>query len=313
MAVAHKLKPFIREFSLQSVHNICYGRYDRYLVTFSHYDRSIELFIDARLAALDRPSYERLRSLIQSNSNGYGVRSFQLTATGLSVVVGDKNADSLLDFFYMLINELQYLKVEGCESCTNCGRPIEGDEVIIKLGRHTHTCDVTCAARIQNGAHNNEKTVPTGHPVPGFLGALLFSLAATALYLYLGHRGVFCSWVAMLIPVAAALVFRLFGGRPSAMMAVVTVLFPLLFFPLAAFGLLSYEAGGMWYEQGYSFSIMELIREVSGYLTNVFSFSDSFVQRQLLAGGAFLALGLLFALPSCKGKKAAPYFLRLKG
>lgn len=312
MAVSGKLKPFIREFSLKCEYDVCYGVYENYLVTFSHYDKSIELFIDSRLGTLDRASYERLRGIIQSNANGYGVKSFQLTATGLSVVVGDKEADTLLDFFYMLVNELRYLKVPGCEVCTNCGRAIDGESAVIKLGRHVHTCDRQCADRIERGSADVKKPSSNGRPVLGFVGALILCVLSCAVYLFFGYKGWFCSWAVMLMPIFAFLGFRLFGGRPSLGAGISCVVAPLLVFPLASFSLLTYMSGEQWLSGGYSFSVRELIECVKNYILNSFSLSDPFVVRQLGMGLVFLALGLLFVLPSCRGRKRSPRFARLE-
>ncbi len=313
MSVSGKLKPFVREFSLKCEYDVCYGVYENYLVTFSHYDKSIELFIDSRLGMLDRASYERLRGVIQSNANGYGVKSFQLTATGLSVVVGDKDSDVLLDFFYMLINELRYLKVPGCEVCTNCGRQIEDGQVVIKLGRHVHTCDRQCANRIEQGSSDIKKPTSNGRPVLGLVGALILCVLSSAVYLYFGYRGWFCSWAVMLMPIFAFLGFRLFGGRPSLAAGISCTVAPLVVFPLASFSLLTYLSGVQWFTGGYSFSVRELIECVKNYVVANFSFSDPFVIRQLGMGLAFLALGLLFVLPSCRGRRRTPRFARLDG
>ncbi len=312
MAVSNRLKPFVKEFSLEYSNDVCFGMYDEYLVSFAHFDKSIELFIDARLGTLDRASYERLRGLIQSNSNGYGVKSFQLTATGLSVVVGDKDPDSLLNFFYMLINELRYLKVAGKSVCTNCGRVINGDEVIIKLGRHAHVCDAQCATKIEHSASDKEVPVSRGHSFLGIIGALVLCLASAAVYIYFGYRGWFCAWAAVLMPIGACYGFKLFGGKPSTTMAVTTIVLPAVIFPLSAFALLAYEAGISWYAEGYSFSIRELITQVWEYFITAFNVNSNFVVWQLLTGLAFLVIGYIFAIPSCRGRKLAPHFARLK-
>lgn len=306
------LRHLKKELELSESVGILYGTIEHYLVTFSLKPKSVELFIDAKIDPADTVAVDQLRTFIQSNATGYHVTASSLSNTGISITLTEKDQEVIIELLHLLINELKMLKINGANYCSNCGELIENESKMVKIGSHAHICDDQCADRIMTSDKAKAarvKVVKRG--LPGFLGALIFTAAAAALYYFLGIKALPCYYAAVLIPIAADLGFFLFGGKRGWAKLTSCTLLPLLFFFVAIWGLFIYSVHVQWTADGYVFTFAELITTALENLKASPTLAEGFYSRQLLFGGICMAVGYVATLPTAY-TRPAPYFSLLK-
>jgi hypothetical protein len=310
--MALTLKYLKKELDLKESFGVVYGMFDNYLATFSHKNKEIEIFVDAKVDPSDGEAVGRLRTFIQNNAAGYKITASSLSNTGISITVGIKDQDLVSEFFYLLINQLKILKIRGADYCANCGGAIKGGRKIVKIGSHSHSCDEDCAEKIMSSKRATAaRTKVSRHGFPGFLGALIFCLIGSAPYFYLGYNGYSCAYAAFLIPLAAALGFFLFGGRRGWAKLLTCALVPAAVFLAVSCVLLGYSVYSFWFDAGYVFTVPELASAVLDGLSADGALRDGFIFNQLLTGVFFLLAGYVFTLPTAFARPD-PYFAILK-
>lgn len=306
------LKHLKKELDLIEGFGIYYAVFETYVVTFADKNKETDIFVDAKVDPSDTDAVNRLRTFIQNNANGYKITASSLSNTGVSMTVSEKDQDVVLELFYLLINQLKILKIKGSDYCANCGELIDGRRETVKIGNHAHSCDVECAERIMSSDKAKAaKTKVAKRGLPGFLGALLFTIIGTVPYFILGYNGFPCSYAAVLIPLMCGAGFFLFGGKRGWAKFLSCLLLPLFFYCLGAFALLGYSIYNVWWNLGYVFTISEIISAILNNLKDNDMLREGFVFRQLLFGGVFLLIGYVFTLPNAYSKPE-PYFALLK-
>lgn len=309
--MANSLKHIKKELGFSEGPGLIYGYYDDYMVSFSMLDKEIELFVDAALDENDQDTLNRLRTFLKSNAASYDLTGTSFSPTGISVRAGEKKYEPLLEFFFIFMNQLKLLRIAGKGVCANCGLPIGDNGVLLKIGHHAHTCDDACAQRILTSGKAKAAEKTKKRVFAGTLGAILVGLLGAILYFILGLLGYTCAPAAFLIPLAAALGFYAFGGRPCVGKAVVCFVVPLIVFALVCLVLLGYSVYTAWTAGGYVFTFSELFDSLIGVLRDSAEFREQFLNRQVLFGGIFLLAGFVFTLPTAFAKRE-PYFMILK-
>ncbi len=309
--MANKLKAIRKELGLQDGPGLIYGYFEKYLISINQKDKQFELFVDAEIDENDRTVIETLRDFIKTNASSYGIKNSSLSNTGLSLIISDKKGDELVEFFYLLVNQMKMLHIAGSEYCSNCGAPLGDDSVILKIGAHAHTTDRSCANKIVESKKAKYVNKPKARVFLGFVGALLVGIIGTLPYLYLGYKDYPCFFAAFLIPLFCFFGYGLFGGKPSIGKIIICLLMPVLLFAAASAGLLGYSVFTQWYDAGYVFTIKDLLTTVWQNLLTSSALRETFIYRQVLFGGIFVLAGYVFTLPTCY-KRPIPYFCILK-
>jgi len=310
--MALNLKYLRKELDFTEAAGVVYGCYENYIVTFSLKNKEVEVFVDAKVDPSDTEVVERLRAFIQNNANGYKITASSLSNTGVSMTVRVRDQEVILELFYLLINQLKVLKVSGADRCANCGEEIPDKRKLVKIGAHVHACDAECATRIMSSDKAKAaRTKVSKRGFPGFIGALLFSLVAAIPYFLLGYHGMTCHYAAILIPIACGVGFFLFGGKRGWAKLVTCILLPVLVFAAAAVVTLGYTYYRLLLSQGYVVSIIEISDQIIEAVSPNAELFTVMIQRQLLFGAIFLAIGWLFTVPTAY-QRPDPYFALLK-
>jgi len=306
-----KLKSLKKELDLKSAYGLAYGLVDNYLVTFTQIKNEITIFVDAKVDPEDQTVVEKMRHFIQSSASSYKIVESSLSNTGISLTVSDTDQDLVIELFYLLINQLRLFRIPGADCCSNCGMPIS-DRRIVKIGSHVHACDYECSMRILSSDRAKSVQKPaTSQAVSGFIGALIFSVLGAIPYILLGYNGIPCFFAAVIIPIAAGLGFTLFNGKKGIAKLIFCFILPLAAFASACIGLLANSVYVAWWDNGYVFTVNEVISAVFASIKTSEYIKAEFVMRQLLFGGIFLAIGYIFTLPNAYARPV-PYITVIK-
>lgn len=301
-----------RELDFSESAGVVYGNLDDYIATFSLKAKEIEIFIDAKVDPSNNEVVDKLRTFIQSYANTFKITASSLSSTGVSITVGERDQEGVLELFYHLLNQLKFLKVEGNGICANCGDAIQGKRHLVKIGTHVHACDEVCADRIMSSEKAAvAKTKVKKRGFPAFLGSILFSIIGILPYLVLGYYGLPCYFAAFAIPISCAVGFFLFGGKRGWVKLLTCLVLPVLFFGAAVIGALGYSIYDQWLQAGYYIEVQYVWDAMLAHFHPLTGDLFSTLYDQLMYGGIFVLLGYLFTLPTAYAR-ADPYFAILK-
>ena len=291
------LKKIARELNLKSRYNILYGNVNGYIVSISRNDNAVELFIDSRLVDLPKKISDELETFMSENLAPYGISDYSISKTGLSINVNDKkeNISNIIEFLYCIINELKVLGILGTELCSNCGKTIE-EGVLVKVGAHAHICDEECANKLACSKRTFRSKTKL-HFFAGLIGAIMGSIVALAPWGYLSYFGYYSAPATILIPLLAALGYKIFGGKNCVGKAVCVTVLSFINYALAVGGLVYYKVFKEWRDGGYIFTRSELVSTLLSSFTQRSEIIDKFLYYQIIAGGIFIVLGLVIVLP----------------
>ena len=306
------LKKIAKKLELTLSDDIAFGTRSGYTVTFARSEKELELYVDARLGSADAAVIETLKRFVQTQSASFGLKSFSMAATGASVSVSQRDSELLLDFFPLFLKRLRELGIPGDAVCSNCGAPMDAGRRYVRISNHAHSCDPVCAQKLLSKPAASKKSVsrPKGS-VLGFVGGLLGCVLTAALYFWLGGTGRYSAWAVALFPVLTYYGYKFFGGKGSVGRGVTVILLPLLAFALTAGALLCYLVFVQWHAGGYVFTLGELIQNVRAVLAQTGGAGRD-ILRQLYAGGVFLLIGYIYALPTAFAKRRLPNISELR-
>lgn len=286
-----------RELSLKNRFGIYYGNVNDYVISLSRHERETELFIGAHTAELPQKLMNELESFLGLNALAYNADSYTLTKTGLSFKLPNKQAtlSTAVEFIHLIVNQLKSMGIPGAELCGNCGKKLEKG-MYVKVGEHVHICDEECATKLASSKRKFTKKTPR-HFFAGFIGAVMGSVIGLAGWLYLSYFGFYSAPAAILIPVLALLGYKLFGGKNCIGKAVAIPLISVINYALGAFGLIYYIVFKEWRDGGYIFTRAELFNTLVSSFTERSALIDAFIYNQLLAGIAFIIIGIIIVIP----------------
>lgn len=296
------LKRIAKQLDLSAADGVLYGRRGGYVITLSEAGRDLELFTDARIGSADSAAVTALKEYVQGISAKYKLKSFSLSPTGASIVCPAKEKDGLCELLDPYLAELRALGIPGDDVCSNCGQPLT-DGRLVRISGHVHSCDRACAEKLLASPAAKKKlgARPQGSFL-GFLGGLLGCALACAGYFWLGEKGYYCAFAAFFLPVFTYYGYYLLGGRSSIGRGVTVLVLPLLGFAATALALLGVLVFRQWWGANYVFSLSDLAKDLVGALAQP-QLREQFLLRQVAAGGVFLLLGYVFALPGAFPKK----------
>lgn len=297
-----KVKKAARELGFKNKYGVLYGTADGYVVSLADTGKRAELFIDARVAQLPAERAQSLRDGAEEVTASYGADGVNIGKTGLCVTLpaDKKRGGDFSEFLYSLINQLKIAGAAGAAVCSNCGKDAEGD--VVKVGTRAHSCCAACAQRIVAN-HRRMKDKSKKHPFAGFFGALFASVVGLAPWVYLNYAGYYALPALFLVPLAASLGYRIFGGKPCAAKAVIVTLLSLLAYAAGCLLMLCWSVYSNWWNSGYTFSRAEVFDAVAAALRAPDAAMLAFLKTNAAMGLVFIALGLLFVLPGALRSK----------
>ncbi len=286
-----------RELGLKNRYGIYYGNVNDYVVSLSRHERETELFIGAHTSELPQKLMSELESFLGLNALAYNADSYTLTKTGISFKLPNKQStlSTTAEFIRLVVGQLKTMRIPGAELCGNCGKALETG-VYVKVGEHVHICDEDCANKLAASKRKFTKKTPR-HFFAGFIGAVMGSVIALAGWLYLSYFGFYSAPAAVLIPLLALLGYKLFGGNNCIGKAVMIPIISIINYALGTFGLIYYIVFKEWRDGGYIFTRSELFNTLISAFTERSELIDSFIYNQLLAGAAFILIGIIIVIP----------------
>ncbi len=301
-----KLRKAARDLGMKYKYGLCYGRVDGYVVSLAPAAGKPELFIDARAATLNAEKAAALRAGLTALGDTYGAKDVSLAKTGVSVLLSHDKAHcaDFTEFLYQLINQLKIAGVAGADRCSNCGKEIAAG-CIVKAGAHAHACGGECVDKIV-GVKRKIKDKTKKRVFSGFWGALFGGVVGLAPWMWLNYAGYYALPALFLVPLAASLGYRIFGGRPCAAKAAVVSLLSLLLYAAGGFLMLCYSVYADWWNSGYTFSRAEVVDAALAALKAPSEAMLAFFKTNVAVGAIFLLIGLVFVVPGAL-KSGAPY------
>lgn len=257
-----KIEDFLLKHNLQVLGNEAYGRIRDYEVNFFYvaadnvapvrWHIAFHAPVNVKINIIDEIKKANIKFL-KYDVDSFGI-SFGINGFTLGSLV-DK-LDEVLDTIF---NILEKYECKNSEYCPMCGEEFIEESKVYNINGVQHKLHTTCGAEVANAFNqaNKEFDQMPNNIVKGILGAVLGAIVGCVSYVIFYYMGFISTISAIISIVLGSLLYKKFGGKPNALMIVITTVVTILMLMLTVYLLYALTAVGFAAEYGLTLSLGE--------------------------------------------------------